>query len=195
MREIPCSQWIPSQRASGLLYFLWYQPKETVEQTVDLLMIWEGMMFMWCQCHGASMCNIHPCSSGLHHCYQCNDISMGLSVSFRCQMARALIQYKDDILSLSHCGNKTAIRSSYLHNGISYADKIWSLYKIWTLVRCTVCFVTLNSSQIESKFLTLIWGNLLRNKTLPLVWYPQGSRNHQAWYWHIFALQYIIPKM
>ena len=30
----------------------------------------------------------------------------------------------------SHCGNKTVVRSSYLHNGISYAGKITSFYWI-----------------------------------------------------------------
>ena len=156
MRGIQCFQWIPSQRASGHLNVLWCQPKETVEQTDDLLVIWEDMMFMWCQCHGASMCNSYPCSSGLHHWYQGDNISISLSShycarwpgpSFNIKMSS--YHYKK-----SHCGNKTAIRSSYLHNGISYADKISSLYKIWTLVWCTVCFVNLNSSQIESKFLT-----------------------------------------
>ena len=28
----------------------------------------------------------------------------------------------------SHCGDKTVIRSSYLHNGISYTGKVASLY-------------------------------------------------------------------
>ena len=30
----------------------------------------------------------------------------------------------------SHCGDKTVVRSSYLHNGISYTDKIVSFYWI-----------------------------------------------------------------
>ena len=30
----------------------------------------------------------------------------------------------------SHCGDKTVVRSSYLHNGISYTDKMPSLYWI-----------------------------------------------------------------
>ena len=30
----------------------------------------------------------------------------------------------------SHCGNKTVVRSSYLHNGISYTGKMTSLYWI-----------------------------------------------------------------
>ena len=31
---------------------------------------------------------------------------------------------------ISHCGDKTVVRSSYLHNGISYTDKMISLYRI-----------------------------------------------------------------
>ena len=33
----------------------------------------------------------------------------------------------------SHCGDKTVVRSSYLHNGISYAGKTTSLYWIRAL--------------------------------------------------------------
>ena len=67
----------------------------------------------------------------------------------------------------SYCGNETAIRLSYFHNGISYADEMSSLYRIRALGWCTVCFVTLNSSQIKSKSLTLIWGNLCTTKSTP----------------------------
>ena len=34
----------------------------------------------------------------------------------------------------SHCGDKTVVRSSYLHNGISYTGKMASLYWISPLV-------------------------------------------------------------
>ena len=34
----------------------------------------------------------------------------------------------------SHCGDKTVVRSSYLHNGISYTDKMSSLYWIGALI-------------------------------------------------------------
>ena len=40
----------------------------------------------------------------------------------------------------SHCGEKTVVRSSYLHNGISYIGKITSLYWIRALViMCSFC--------------------------------------------------------
>ena len=36
----------------------------------------------------------------------------------------------------SHCGDKTIVRSSYLHNGISYTGKMTSLYWIRALAVC-----------------------------------------------------------
>ena len=36
-----------------------------------------------------------------------------------------------------HCGDKTILRPSYLHNGISYTDKLSSLYWIGPLVFCS----------------------------------------------------------
>ena len=46
---------------------------------------------------------------------------------------RAPIQYKDGILPVKEiplCGDKTILRPSYLHNGISYTGKMSSLYWI-----------------------------------------------------------------
>ena len=39
----------------------------------------------------------------------------------------------------SHCGDKTILRPSYLHNGISYTDKTESLYWIGALVSVLPC--------------------------------------------------------
>ena len=39
----------------------------------------------------------------------------------------------------SHCGDKTVVRSSYLHNGISYSGKMASLYWISPLVPGVPC--------------------------------------------------------
>ena len=49
------------------------------------------------------------------------------------QRTRGLIQYKDASYQYrkSHCGDKRVVRSSYLHNGISYTGKMASLYWIW----------------------------------------------------------------
>ena len=38
----------------------------------------------------------------------------------------------------SHCGDKTAVRSSYLHNGISYTGKMTSLYWIRAQIRIDI---------------------------------------------------------
>ena len=45
---------------------------------------------------------------------------------------QGVIQYKDDILLVqeSHCGDKTILRPSYLHSGISFTGKMTSLYWI-----------------------------------------------------------------
>ena len=46
----------------------------------------------------------------------------------------------------SHCGDKTVVRSSYLHNGISYTGKITSLYWIKALaafVQCPIKFLSI----------------------------------------------------
>ena len=52
----------------------------------------------------------------------------------------------------SHCGDKTVVRSSYLHNGISYTGKMTSLYWFSPLVPnltlCVVCFQVLQLYQI-----------------------------------------------
>ena len=40
----------------------------------------------------------------------------------------------------SHCGDNTVVRSSYLHNGISYTGKMSSLY--WVRALALRCFVT-----------------------------------------------------
>ena len=39
----------------------------------------------------------------------------------------------------SHCGDKTILRPSYLHNGISHTDKMTSLYSIGALNPCEYC--------------------------------------------------------
>ena len=56
-----------------------------------------------------------------------------------------LIQYKDDILRYrkSHCGDKTVVRSSYLHNGISFTGKMTSLYWISAQRFTYFCYIRL----------------------------------------------------
>ena len=58
------------------------------------------------------------------------------------QTTRVLIQYKIKMSSYyyrkSNCGDKTFVRSSYLHNGTSYASKMSSLYCIGAKDSCKV---------------------------------------------------------
>ena len=61
------------------------------------------------------------------------DISLTETVlSYIQKRTRALIQYKMTSYQYrkSHCGDKTILRPSYLHNGISYTGKMTSLYWI-----------------------------------------------------------------
>ena len=48
----------------------------------------------------------------------------------RCQGPLFNIKMSSYLYRKSHCGDKTVVRSSYLHNGISYTGKMSSLY--WT---------------------------------------------------------------
>ena len=52
-----------------------------------------------------------------------------LAVWAQCNIKISSYQYRK-----SHCGDKTVVRSSYLHNGITYADRMSSLYWIRALV-------------------------------------------------------------
>ena len=65
----------------------------------------------------------------------------------------------------SHCGDKTVVKSSYLHNGISYTGKTVSLYWIRALllaciVRWTLSMMLLFVVQISSQY--TIWYFIVR---------------------------------
>ena len=50
----------------------------------------------------------------------------------------------------SHCGDKSVVRSSYLHNGIPYAGKMASLYWISSLtLKTRACFLSLAQSKLR----------------------------------------------
>ena len=49
----------------------------------------------------------------------------------------------------SHCGDKTILRPSYLHNGISYTDKMTSLY--WIRAQGSICFSRYGDSHYKDK--------------------------------------------
>ena len=84
----------------------------------------------------------------------------------------------------SHCGDKMVIRSSYLHNGISYTGKVTSLYwirgafqkRIWALN-------TLRPRQNGRHFPDYIFKCILLNENVwitiknPLKFVPKGPIN------------------
>ena len=57
-----------------------------------------------------------------------------LQLSFQYPGPRFNIKMSSYRYRKSHCGDKTVVRSSYLHNGISYTSKMSSLYWIGALV-------------------------------------------------------------
>ena len=61
----------------------------------------------------------------------------------------------------SHCGDKTVVRSSYLHNGISYTGKMTSLYWIRVL-KAIGAFPSDNELlEITRKYIRWSWWNTL----------------------------------
>ena len=56
----------------------------------------------------------------------------------------------------SHCGDKTVVRSSYLHNGISYTGKMSSLY--WIRAQ------EIHGIKTVSKQVQLLWYTLVRSE-------------------------------
>ena len=62
--------------------------------------------------------------------------SDGLVHYSRFNIKMSSYQYKK-----AHCGDKTVVRSSYLHNGISYTGKMSSLYWIRAQESCPVDFI------------------------------------------------------
>ena len=59
----------------------------------------------------------------------------------------------------SHCGDKTVVRSSYLHNGFSYTDKMTSLYWFSPL-RVIIIWSIIHGSSWSGLIKTGRWGKL-----------------------------------
>ena len=61
-------------------------------------------------------------------------------------VTRAPIQYKDAVLPVKeiYCGDKTVVRSSYLHNEISYTGKMSFLY--WIRIQACI-YVSMTGSE------------------------------------------------
>ena len=69
-----------------------------------------------------------------------------------------------------HCGDKTVIRSSYLHNGISYTGKIYHLYFesgpwSWCIMQRRYCSLVLSRLWLTTYGIStgLIYSGLLRH--------------------------------
>ena len=94
---------------------------KTVKQAIECPEVWETMMSMWRHC---SMIMPHR----IWKQFYCVLLSMCPFLWrswpwFNIKMS----SYQH---SKSHCGDKTVVRSSYLHKGISYTGKMSSLYWI-----------------------------------------------------------------
>ena len=92
----------------------------------------------------------------------------------------------------SHCGDKTVVRSSYLHNGISYTRKMACLYWISPQNTTTCMCYGLDSVHLWISETTALWfqGPWLMNYTHYQVWdeitYPFPNFNGstvEVWEW------------
>ena len=66
----------------------------------------------------------------------------------------------------SHCGDKTVVRSSYLHNGISYTGKMSSLYWIRALVPNRPSATTIQTTMAQC----MVHDDVMIWKRLPHYW-------------------------
>ena len=78
----------------------------------------------------------------------------------------------------SHCGEKTVVRSSYLHKGISYTGKMASFYWIrpWTfMITLVYCWHICDALAVFVR--ELIKSKLNRLIVMLCVWYHTASTN------------------
>ena len=50
-------RWIPIKKFGNKGSFVWCYPKQTVDKTGELLVIWNAMTLMWCQCNAVNLCS------------------------------------------------------------------------------------------------------------------------------------------
>ena len=86
---------------------------------------------------------LHHCSEWCIHNDGCHTIQWSPGPRFNIKMSS--YQYRK-----SHCGDKTVVRSSYLHNGISYTSKMSSLYWIGAQVAARRSFP---AHQLQATFM------------------------------------------
>ena len=70
----------------------------------------------------------------------------------------------------SHCGDKAVVRSSYLHNGISYTGKMSSLYWIGALMLKSFLMKPKSYFRLPVPWQLMTW------------WHKEPGQ-HQSWYW------------
>ena len=80
-----------------------------------------------------------------HHCGSCWLITECQRSGGWFNIKKPSYQYRK-----SHCGDKTVVRSSYLHNGISYTGKMTSLYWIWALLY-SLTYIETDSERVDHK--------------------------------------------
>ena len=87
----------------------------------------------------------------------------------------------------SHCGDKTILRPSYLHNGISYTGKTTSLYWIGAQVAnfATVLYTqsgaVITQSNIENNIHTRVANCLCTHERVILVFISQVAQQWGKW--------------
>ena len=78
-----------------------------------------------------------------------------------------------------HCGDKTVVRSSYLHNGISYAGKIKSLYWIRALSLDKVYYgIALSVSPCTCLSISCVLDNKRKYFLESFLYWTQGILGH-----------------
>ena len=79
----------------------------------------------------------------------------------------------------SHCGDKTILRPSYLHNGISYSGKMISLY--W--IRAQIVSLKMADRVSQNKAELAHWGRDKMDAVLQMTFFNCIFLNE---YWYIF---------
>ena len=94
----------------------------------------------------------------------------------------------------SHCGDKTVVRSSYLHNGIYYTGKISSLYWIRAMEAISITDKMSYgkiSQRLESVRLVSLWNSAVRCLKISdqLENFTHGSCTFDS-LWHLIIRQF-----
>ena len=91
----------------------------------------------------------------------------------------------------SHCGDKTVVRSSYLHNGITYAGKMASLYCISPLVLFKLTFKQPVTKNYVARMQFLVAQQYMAMDFL----YPPLQRSWKGVYWYHLVRLSICPSV